>query len=173
MLKKLKSAGGGPVFLPTIDKMARFGRKAAAAKKRALNFVGKYSCKKPIIVKSSIADDFTSPFLMSRDHKRKLFLQAHEKKMEQCMMEEEATLLKYHCIPMYGPRALLKCRIYNRMKYYPSFRPYYEERLAQLQAIPASLKYKQRLLEFVDVMNAELDAWTFRPTVVEEGGVVE
>jgi hypothetical protein len=135
----------------------------------ALNLRGRYQRAKAVVVRSGPSDAFATPFVMSRETRRTLFLQELQEKKESVEKSEHMLLLALELNRLYGPRGIIKERIYHRMKHYPTFRPYYEKKLAQLQAIPPTLKEKPRMLEFVDAMNAELDAWTFTPDVVEEG----
>lgn len=150
----------------------------------AINLRGRYQRGKTIIVKGGTgvsmqlpeepqtagpSDAFAAPFVMSRETRRTLFLQEVAEKKERVEKSEHMLLLALQMNRLYGPRGIIKERIYHRMRHYPTFAPYYEKKLAQLQAIPPTLKEKPRLLDFVDDMNAELDAWTFTPDVVEEG----
>ena len=135
----------------------------------ALNLGGKYVRAKPVVVKSGPSDAFAAPFVMSRETRRALFLQELQEKKERVKKSEHMLLLALELNRLYGPRGIIKERILHRMKHYPTFAPYYEKKLAELQAIPPTLKDKPRLLDFVDTMNAELDSWTFTPDRVEEG----
>lgn len=135
----------------------------------ALNLRGRYQRAKPVVVKSGPSDAFAAPFVMSRETRRTLFLHEVQEKKERVEKSEHTLLLSLEMNRLYGPRGIIKERILHRMRNYPTFAPYYEKRLKELQAIPPTLKEKQRMLDFVDNMNAELDAWTFTPDVVEEG----
>lgn len=160
---------------------------AKAVSGSALNLRGRYQRGKTIVVKGGSgasswpregplpspttgpSDAFAAPFVMSRETRRTLFLQELQEKKERVEKSEHMLLLALELNRLYGPRGIIKERIYHRMRHYPTFAPYYEKRLKELQAIPPTLKEKQRMLDFVDMMNAELDAWTFTPDVVEEG----
>lgn len=180
-----RTRSGPKTFTGVIVGGARAFAKAVSGS--ALNLRGRYQRGKTIVVKGGTgasmrhhekplaqttagpSDAFAAPFVMSRETRRTLFLQELKEKKEYVEKSEHILLLALELNRIYGPRGIIKERILHRMRYYPTFAPYYEKKLAELQAIPPTLKEKPRLQEFVDAMNAELDAWTFTPERVEEG----
>lgn len=139
------------------------------------------------------APAFTVPFVMSKMDKERLvlaelmaaveyvqeanrrviFLQREAVKKAQVEAEEKAAIERLSMYSNYGRRGLINARFRVRGRHYPTFAPYFEERLARLTSLNTQPKRVAEKEAYMDELEAELDSWTFTPDIVEEGVVVE
>jgi hypothetical protein len=136
------------------------------------------SVRKPIVVSNPVIPSGPSPafaaaFVPTKQDRRTLFRMEQETKMVQCMNAEQNRLEVLSARPMYGPRAFLKERLQIRAQFYPTFRPYLMRHYDVLNSIPYTPNARTELNAYMEKVKKELDAWTFTPDRVEEGGLVE
>ncbi len=157
----------------------------AANVRSGLNLYGRFQRGTPVVVKrDGPSPAFAQPFTMSardraliataelaaaegagridKSKKRELFLHREAAKKAQVQEEENALIERLSSHPMYGRRGIINARFRLRGRYYPTFAPYFEERIARLTALMGHQKWAEEKDAYMDELEKELDSWTFK-----------